>query len=106
MVNKDKEVYEEIYDEEPDDTPVEPAQYSVKMVLSALEADMIRKIRKYKFGEFTIIKQKGEPRRVILGGSQFLKESNGMKYALSRESKSIEDQAIKDGKLIDETEGV
>lgn len=50
--------------------------------VSAYEAAMIKKIRLYNFGTFQVIKMNGDPRRVILGGSETLDENEGLDLAV------------------------
>lgn len=50
--------------------------------VSAYEAAMIKKIRLYNFGNFQIIKMNGEPRRVIMGGSETLDGNEGLDLAI------------------------
>ena len=50
----------------------------ILVLVSLLEAALIKKLREYDFGEFKVIKQDKEPRRVVIGGSEYLKEEDGM----------------------------
>ena len=50
----------------------------ILVLVSPLEAALIKKLREYDFGEFKVVKQDKEPRRVVIGGSEYLKEEDGM----------------------------
>jgi len=45
--------------------------------VSLAEASMIKKLRKYRYGDFKIIKIDGKPKRIIFEGSELIKESEG-----------------------------
>jgi hypothetical protein len=56
--------------------------FYVKVELSSFEAALIKYLRQYPFGKFQVTKQYGEPRRCESMGSEILKESDGMKFAI------------------------
>lgn len=71
-------------------------EFYVKMVVSSLEAAVLRQLRTHDFGEVTVFIQHGHPRRAVFKNSIILTELEGSKaYA---EGDSLEDK-IKD-KLI------
>lgn len=85
------------------DNTKEPDFY-VKVVLSSFEAALIRKLRKFEWGTFVVLKQNRQPRKCDVQESDFLHESDGM--ALEIESKELEDTLQRQGKkIIDETSG-
>ncbi len=51
----------------------------VNIVVSLLEAAMIKTIRNYEYGSFTVHKLSGEPRRIEILGSEILKPEDGKK---------------------------
>jgi hypothetical protein len=53
----------------------------VNLKVSPLEAAMIKKLREYHYGTFRITKLDGEPRRIIIEGSETLKEVDGLTIA-------------------------
>lgn len=55
--------------------------HKVTITVSLLEASMIRKLREYEFGQFTIYKNAGQPNRIVIGGSEMLNEQDGMEIA-------------------------
>jgi len=58
------------------DTPI------IKIEVSLFEASLIKKLRTYEFGTFTVHKIKGEPRRIEIGGSEMLDELAGKSLAV------------------------
>lgn len=78
--------------------------FYVKIVLSSYEAALIRKLRKFEWGDFVVLKQFGEPRKCDAQESSFLDESDGM--ALEIESREMESKLLKEGAtIIDQTNG-
>ena len=63
---------------------IKPQKQMIRIEVSLLEAAMIIKLRKYDYGDFEIVKIKGDPSRVIFKGSEILKESEGMVLALDK----------------------
>ena len=64
------------------------SDFYVKVTLSSFEAALIRKLRQYEWGEFRIFKQKGEPRRCEVIGSEILRESEGLALELEEKTKT------------------
>ncbi len=49
-----------------------------KMIeVSLFEAALIKKLRRYDFGEFVVTKLRGEPRRIDIVGKEMLSEKDG-----------------------------
>lgn len=55
----------------------------ITIEVSLLESALILKLRKYDYGEFTIVKMAGNPTRIIrIEDSEILKEIDGKTLAL------------------------
>lgn len=65
--------------------PQEPEVPSELLLVKVtpLEADMLQKIRRYPYGEFTVVKVNGEPIDVIIGGRERLDRTQGYALAVS-----------------------
>lgn len=57
----------------------------IKVEVTMFEAALIKKLRTYEFGTFTVHKIKGEPRRIEIGGSEMLDEMSGKSLAIGGE---------------------
>lgn len=55
--------------------------------LTLLEADLVRILREHDYGEFTVIKQHGQPVRVVVKGSYKLGEERGSIYGVQNNEK-------------------
>jgi len=62
-----------------------PETTHILVKLSLAEAAMVKKLREYPFGQFTIHKTNGEPIRIVIGGSEIIDAKEGMALA-ERES--------------------
>jgi len=62
----------------------------VRVVISILEAALITHLRDFRFGEFKVTKQRGQPVRIEKIGSEVLKERDG--YKLQIDSVKIEER--------------
>jgi hypothetical protein len=51
--------------------------------VSLYEASMLKKLRQDQFGQFTVHKVEGEPMRITIGGSEMLKEDDGLDMQIS-----------------------
>ena len=55
----------------------------ITIEVTLLEAALIKKLRQYNYGEFTIVKMGGNPTRIIrIEDSEILKENDGKSLAL------------------------
>jgi len=61
----------------------------IKIEVSLLEAAMIFQLRKYDYGEFRIIKISGDPIRIIIEGSEILKEADGLQLEFDKKNESM-----------------
>lgn len=53
----------------------------ITIVVSLYEAALIKKLREFQFGMFTVHKDNNEPRRVVMGGSEMLNMRDGKDLA-------------------------
>jgi hypothetical protein len=53
----------------------------IMVSLSLAESAMIKKLRKFDYGKFTIYKQKGEPKRIEMLGSEMIEDADGLSLA-------------------------
>ncbi len=65
-------------------TPFVPHQPEkmIRVEISAKEADLIKKLRKYSFGKFTIHKANGILVRIVSNDSQMIDEKGGLELAI------------------------
>lgn len=56
--------------------------FYVKVKLSSFEAALVYHLREHDFGHFEVIKQYGQPRKVMKIGSEILKESDAYKLGI------------------------
>lgn len=73
----------------PQEIVLKKAEIYVNIKLSGYEAALIRKLREFEFGEFRVIKQRGEPRRCESIGSEILKESEGLALEIEENQKQL-----------------
>lgn len=70
----------------------------VIVTVSLCEAAMIYKLRKFDFGDFRIVKIGGEPRRLVVGGSEMIKPEDGLMILSDPKPQKIT-TGLGDGKL-------
>ena len=58
-----------------------PQIATIIIKVSTFEAALIAKLRKHPYGEFIVHKFDGEPKRVVVKGSEILKEADGLSIA-------------------------
>ena len=60
----------------------EQPEKMIRAEISAKEADLIKKLRKYSYGQFVVHKVNGVLIRLVIKDSQMLKEEGGLDLAI------------------------